>query len=332
MAYNRNLPVGREGSVGSWTSGASFAEELIKSAWENRRLASCYLFLGPTGTGRLFMARRLAKAVNCEARSFPPCLACSSCQKIENNNYPDVHYIQKEDSNFIKIEQIHQMRSSISLRPFEGKCKVFIILNAEDLTEEASNCLLKIIEEPPANSLLILIASDLRRILATIISRCQKIRFFPLGRQEAETVLNRDYHLEQSLSHWLAFAFEGRLGEALRLKDNELLNEKNQIIRYFIRGSGLAESLYGSIDRDKLSWILKILISCVRDLYLLKIGTDDRELINQDARDELFNLSQKFSFADLDCMLQQLCDWLYNVKQNINPRLLIDNLRSLWKK
>ena len=306
--------------------------ELIKNAWENKKLASCYLFFGPAGTGRLALARSLAKSVNCEAGSFPPCLACASCRKVESGNHPDVHYIEKESSSFIKIEQIQLMQRQIFLRSFEGGRKVFIILNAEDLTEEASNCLLKIIEEPPANSLIILIASDLRRMLPTIVSRCQKIRFFSLDRRKAEAVLNRDYHLDEGLSHWLAFALEGRLGEALKLKDRGVLNEKNQVIRYFTRGSDSATDKYVSVDRDKLSWILKILIGCARDLYLLKIGTGETGLINRDVTNDLLNLSHRYTFEDLDCILGQLCEWHYNVRQNINPRLLVDNLRLLWKK
>ncbi len=313
-------------------SSQELAEGLIKNAWENKRLASAYLFFGPEGTGRFFLARSLAKTVNCQAGSFPPCSICPSCQKIENNNHPDVHYIKKEDSSFIKIEQIHQLQREISLHPFEGRRKVFIILDAQDLTPEAENCLLKILEEPPGDSLIILIASDLSRIFPTIISRCQKIRFYPKDPREAEIILNRDYHLDKALSHFLAFAFEGRLGEALRFKDRDILTEKNQIIRHFITGSNLLFKKFDSRDKEKLSWILKILISCVRDIYLLKIGADRVELINRDIAEQLSALTEKFSFTDLDRILLQLCDSKEFIQQNINPRLLIDNLRLLWRR
>jgi len=308
------------------------AERIIKNAWESRRLASSYLFFGPTGTGRLFLAHSLAKTVNCEARSFPPCLICPSCIKIENNNHPDVHYFQKENSSFIKIEQIHQMQREIYLHPFEAEFKVFIILNAEDLTDEAANCLLKVLEEPPGASLIILIASDLRRIFPTIISRCQKIRFNSKDRGEAEIILNRDYHMDRGLSHFLAFAFEGRLGEALKFKDRNILSEKNQIIRDFIISPNLLFNKFDSKDKEKLNWILKILVSCIRDIYLLKIGADKNELINQDIKDQLSTLAEKFNFADLDRMLLQLCNSKEFLRQNINPRLLVDNLRMLWRR
>ena len=307
-------------------------ERLIKTAWENNKLVSSYLFFGPPGTGRFFLARSLAKTVNCQAGSFPPCLVCPSCKKIENDNHPDVHYLKKENSSFIKIEQIHQMQREISLYPFEGKYKVFIILDAEDLTAEAANCLLKILEEPPTDSLIILIASDLRRIFPTIISRCQKIRFSHRGPHEAEIILNRDYHLNKGVSHFLAFAFEGRIGEALKFKQQDILTEKNLIIRYFVTNPNLLYNDFDFRDKDKLKWILRVLITCVRDIYLLKIEASREGLINQDIEKQLHALTRKFSFVDLDRILTQLCNNLENVRENVNPRLLIDNLRLLWRK
>ena len=142
MDYKQNLSKSNKLSTFPEAS-LELAESLIKSIWEKNRLASSHLFFGPPRTGKLSLARNIAKTVNCQAGSFPPCLVCSSCVKIENNNHPDVHYIQKQNSSFIKIEQIHQLRREINFSPFEGKYKVFIILNAEDLTPEAANALLK---------------------------------------------------------------------------------------------------------------------------------------------------------------------------------------------
>ena len=328
---------------GNQDNGQELAERLIKNAWENRRLAFSYLFFGPAGTGRLFMARKLAKTVNCEVGSFPPCLVCSSCKKIESNNHPDVHYIEKQNSSFIKIEQIHDMQREIFLHPFEAKYKVFIVMNAEDLTAEAANCLLKILEESPKDSLIILIASDLRRIFPTIVSRCQKVMFNTRDPKQLESILKDNYHLDINLSHFLSFIFEGRLGEALRFKDRNTLNEKNRIIgcfmpQIFANLSHNAWQMPGEHnkfdykDKDELNWIIKILVTCVRDVYLIKIGSDKNKLINQDIRGELSVLAGELSFADLDQILKQLCDARELIQQNVNPRLLIENLKLLWRK
>ncbi len=308
------------------------AERLIKNAWETKRLASSYLFWGPSGSGRFVFAKILAKTVNCELGSFPPCSSCLSCRKTENNNHPDVHYIEKENSNFIRIEQIQQMQREVFLHPFEGRYKVFIIQNTEDFTSEAANSLLKILEEPPRDSLFILIASDLRRIFSTIISRCHKIHFYSKPPRYAEDVLIRDYHCDRQLSHYLAFAFEGKLTEALKFKDSDILKERDHIIKNFIVNPNSFFDKFDSKDKDSLDWILRVLISCVRDIYLLKAGIGKEELINQDIREQMAALSEKYSFSDLDNILMQLCNYFDSIRQNINPRLLIDNLKLLWIK
>ena len=308
------------------------AYKLIKASWDNKTLASSYLFWGPRGTGRSELACLLAKALNCQKNTFPPCMVCDACRRIEKNNHPDVHYIRKENSQNIKIEQIKQMQKEISLHSFEGRYKVFIIFNSEDLTAEAANSLLKILEEPPKGSLIILIVSDLRRVFSTISSRCQKIRFNSKSPHQAQEILNHDFKLNKDLSHFLAFNFEGRIGEALKFKDKNILEEKNRIIRYFMGQPDLLFSELDFRDKEKLVWVLKILVNCIRDIYLLKIGVDRIELINQDIADELSGLADKFSFSDLYNMLREFCDSKELIRDNVNPRLLLDNLRLLWKK
>ena len=180
--------------------------------------------------------------------------------------------------------------------------------------------------------LIILIASDLRRIFSTIVSRCQKIRFSPLDRCRAEIALKQEHHLDEQLSHYLAYAFEGRLGQALEINQEGILKEKNEIIKSFIFSPDLLSDKFDVKDKGKLSEILIILIGCARDIYLLKSGSDKRDLINQDINEELFLITKKFSFAQLDRILEQLCGCFENLRQNINPRLLVDNIGLLWKK
>ena len=126
--------------------------DFIKSSIENSRLANSYLFIGPEGVGKTLVAKEFAKTLNCEKNRLNPCDICSSCLKIEKQIHPDIHWIEKDDSGFIKIDQIRNLEKDISLKPFEARKKFFIIKEANCMTAEASNALLKTLEQPPADS------------------------------------------------------------------------------------------------------------------------------------------------------------------------------------
>ncbi len=166
------------------------------------RLASTFLFVGPSGIGKRTVALGLAKALLCE--QTPPdqleaCGECPGCRQVEAATHPDLILIQKPaDRSFIPINLLigdrdHRMREGlchdISLKPFRGHRKVAIIDDADYLNQEGANCLLKTLEEPPAGALLILIGTSEHRQLPTIRSRCQIVRFAPLTEQQIAELL-----------------------------------------------------------------------------------------------------------------------------------------------
>ena len=173
-------------------------------------------------------AMALAQNLNCENKTFEACDICPSCLKVKAGQHPDVHMISNEGQE-IKIDSIRNLQKRISFRPYEGFFKVFIIDNAHTLTMEASGALLKIIEEPPPKSPIILISDKPNLLLKTIISRCKTLKFNSLKRQSLESLLKTDYALDKDLAHFLAFFSEGRIGKALSLKDSDIIFEKNNI-------------------------------------------------------------------------------------------------------
>ncbi|MDD5098032.1 MAG: DNA polymerase III subunit delta' [Candidatus Omnitrophica bacterium] len=309
----------------------------LKEYLRHGRLASAYLFLGPDGVGKFLAARTLAKAVNCQEGDFDSCDKCASCLKIEKGAHPDVHIIGRpiEDdpaaSETVKIEEIRQLQKEINLKPYEGKCKVFIIDNAHRLTPEASGALLKTLEEPPGNSLIILLSSKPALLFKTIISRCQVLKFFPLPRIRLKEVLRKDYHFDGHEAHFLAYFCEGRLGYAVRLKELDIFKEKNRIIEglgspgIFALGDEMAES------RESLRQGLNILAAWFRDIYMIKSGSSHKELINFDRREQLLRLMNRYSFGELDEILKYISDSLLYLEQNINVKLLLSNLKYLMK-
>lgn len=310
---------------------------MLQDSIRNNRLASSYLFTGPEGVGKNLVALTLAKALNCEKSSFDACDECVSCQKIDKLNHPDLHLLgavsgdNEDESEVIKIEAIRQLQREINLRPYEAKTKVFIINNAHQLTAEASNALLKILEEPPAHSLIILITAKPSLLFRTIISRCRILKFASLPRLELKEILKKEHHLPEDEAHFLASFCEGRIGFGLKMKDSAIFREKNTIIDGFSR---YADSNYETSlpqDRATIRKHLNILSIWLRDIYLAKAGVQGEEIINFDRRYELSKLAKDYSFSDLDIAFKAVSDSLLYLEQNINTRLLLSNLRLALK-
>ncbi len=304
---------------------------MLKGYIKQSRLEGGYLFSGPQGVGKRSIAKILAKTVNCDQGLSDACDKCASCVKIESNQHPDIHVIQQEDSE-IKIEFIRQLQREISLRSFEAKRKVFIIDNAHNLTAEASNALLKILEEPTGNSLIILISDKQQLLFKTIISRCKVLKFFPLARVELMEILKNDFGLDNNTAHFLAYFSEGRLGRALKLKDSDIIREKNVIIDKMAFSTKPNFNSSIAPDKDKIRTYLNILATWFRDIYLVKIGMPHSEIINCDRKDDLLKVMSKFSFSDLNNILYSISDSIIYLTQNINNKLVLYNLGAqIWK-
>jgi len=305
--------------------GQDKAINMLRGYIEQSRLEGGYLFAGPEGVGKKLVAKTLAKAVNCLSDNLDACEQCASCKKIENNQHPDVHFIEQADSE-IKIEYIRGLQREMSLRPYEAKRKIFIIDNAHNLTAEASNCLLKILEEPPPSSLIILISDKPSLLFKTIISRCKVLKFPPFSRPALKEIIKNDYGLDNNTAHFLAYFSEGRLGRALKLKDTDIIREKNVIIDKLARFS---KTDLGNLDiqnKDQIRSYLNILATWFRDIYLIKIGMPHSEIINFDRKDELLKIMSRFSFSDLNYILSSISDSIVYLNQNINNKLVLYNL------
>ncbi len=291
------------------------------------------LFSGPQGVGKKLAALNMAKAINCLNNNLDPCEQCASCLKINKGQHPDVFLIDcltpieaeaglakkdSGDSRSVRIGHIRALQKHISLRPYEGKKKIFIIDEAQNMTSEASNALLKTLEAPPQDSLLILVSSKPLLLFKTVISRCQPIKFSGMQKQELRRVLQEKYGLDYNCSHFLAFYCEGCLGYALKLKADGLFFRKNDIIdgRFLVK------------ERQDLRDILNILSVWHRDIYLYKTGLAESELINYDRRQDLKKASAAQTFEHLDNVLSCISDSSLRIEQNINVKLLLANLKA----
>ncbi len=306
--------------------------KILKSYLQSGRIPSALLFLGPGGIGKGMVARRLAGALNCTEDSIDLCGQCPSCLKIEKNQHPDFYIIgasddkNNGDTSAVKIDQIRQLQNRISLKAYAAKFKVVIIENAHNLTAESSNALLKVLEEPPPDTVFMIISSKPTLLFKTIISRCQILRFSALPPAELEIILKKDYGLTTQEAHFLAYFSEGRLGGALKHRDDGLFRQKNTIIDSFRSDvKRLPDYLE---DRDTIRLSFSLLAGWLRDLYLLKSGARDEELINLDQKERLSEAVRRYRFSDLDEALRQVSNSSLYLEQNVNSKLLLSCLRG----
>lgn len=162
------------------------ADQLRRSL-ERGRVAHAYLFAGPRGTGKETVARTLAKALNCTVKEHDSCDKCDSCGRIDEATHPDIYWVRPESkSRRIAVDQIREFERAVNLKPTMAGTKVGIVMDADCMGEEASNAFLKTLEEPPAQTVIVLLSAEPQRLLPTILSRCLKISFGPsAGRAES---------------------------------------------------------------------------------------------------------------------------------------------------
>src|SRR5262245_35749149 len=199
------------------------------------RLAHAYLFVGPPGIGKHLFAAELAKVLLCEGRAadlFAACDACPACLQVEAGTHPDFFTaVRPPESQEFPIDVVRELCRGLSLKPARGKGKLVVVDDADDLNEEAANCFLKTLEEPPPGAILIVIGTSEDRQLATIVSRCQVIRFRPLPDALVAELLHARGVENGKLIERLVGLSEGSPGRAQALADPALWDFRGSLVQ-----------------------------------------------------------------------------------------------------
>lgn len=197
--------------------GNNNIKEQLESSIKSNQIAHSYLFIGIEGIGKKEFAKEFAKAILC-LNENKYCNKCKSCIEFDGNNNPDF-FILKPDGNSIKINQIREMQEKLQEKPITSSKKVYIIDDADKMTTEAQNSLLKTLEEPPEFVTIILIGTNENSFLATIKSRCIIIHFNQINNDELKKYLEKNN--VNNVSEDMLEIFQGSVGRALNLKDKK---------------------------------------------------------------------------------------------------------------
>jgi len=275
-------------------AGNSRVKKILRTALERHRVPNSLLLCGPEGVGKTAMAMTLAKALNCKAGKDDACEECESCKAIEAGRFPDVLGIAPE-KDIIKIEQMRFIKQFAYLKPFSGTKRVFIVEQAEKMNEESGNSLLKVLEEPPSFTHVILVTSNLFRILPTIRSRCQVLGFSTIGREEIERILvEKGYPGERA--KLLSIIVGGNLEEARGLDWDEVRKRRQSAWELFLSllgGKGSVDFLSAYVfqrraaAKDEFEKTMELFASFCRDIILIKEHGESRYLLNPDLEEAL---------------------------------------------
>ena len=322
--------------------GHERAVSLLKRSLESNALAHAYLFVGPPHVGKMTLALDLAKALNCEADDRP-CQKCAACKKIAAGNHADVQIIGIEQKNeegeehkVIKIDQIQNLLHSASLPPFEGKHKVFIIDGAELLSSDAANCFLKTLEEPNEKITFILLTTNDRLLLPTVVSRCQRIELQPLPIAKEAAALMEKANIESEKARLLAGLSHGCPGwaiaaagdEKILQQRNEALNRVVEIIKgdYEERFTYVAQlAAKFTQNRGAVYDVLNVWLDYWHDLLLVNLGCADM-ITNIDRKDELIKMAGNYRLARIKDCITSIESAGEQLRQNVNTRLALEVL------
>lgn len=226
-------------------------KELLINSVKLNRTSHSYLFIGTEGIGKKLIAREFAKMILC-INENKYCNKCKSCVEFDTDNNPDFKIIEP-DGNSLKIEQIRDFQSKIAEKPIISNRKVYIINDSDKMTQEAQNCLLKTLEEPPEYVTIILIGSNENAFLSTIKSRCMILHFDKISNENIKKYLEENYQTEIN-SQIMIDAFQGSIGKAIQLKEKQEDYEKIEQIIYNLEKKdivdifNMSEILYKSKD------------------------------------------------------------------------------------
>jgi DNA polymerase-3 subunit delta' len=315
--------------------GQDSAIQILRQALIHGRLAHAYLLAGPDGVGKRLTALTLAKAMNCLAppESGEACEGCASCRKINSGNHADVVRIEP-DGDFIKIDQVRELQRQLRFRPLEGGRRVCLLDSADRMNEAAANALLKTLEEPPAETHLILVTPRPHRLLATILSRCQWVKFRSLSRSHLARILQSVSSLSAEQTFFYASLSGGSASQALFLADRldfqKRLSWLETFAGLFRKSSAEIFEICGQLakEEDALTDLLEIWKIWVRDLLVCKAlpeGEEDR-FINHDRMNEIRGQAREFSFEQLQEFYRRLAESQRNLALKVNRQGALETL------
>ena len=249
-------------------------KEILEKSIKSNKISHSYIFWGIEGIGKKLIAKTFAKNILCIEQTEN--CKCKSCIEFESNNNPDFELIEPEGGK-VKIEQIRNMQKKVAEKPIISNKKVYIIDNADTMTTEAQNCLLKTLEEPPEYITIILICSNEDNLLSTIKSRCTRMHFEAINTEQIAKYI-KQYYPEKEISENIISLSQGSIGKAIKLNEHENIYENIEKILLNMQKSDLIEIIQMSEEIYKTKEEINSILDYM-NVILLKLSKQNIKYI-----------------------------------------------------
>ena len=306
----------------------------IQSAVQEDKVSHAYIINGERGSGKKLLSELFAATLMCEKKGAEPCNVCHSCKQAESRNHPDIIHVQHEKPNTISVEDIRtQVNNDVLIKPYQGPYKIYIIAEADLMTPQAQNAILKTIEEPPEYAVFFLLTENGDKLLPTITSRCVMLKL----RNIKDTLIKKYLMEKMGIPDYkadvcTAFA-QGNIGRALMLANSEHFNEIHddaiQLLKYMdeMEHSEIVQAIK-RINKYKLEIndYLDIIMIWFRDVLMYKATLDVDKVVFKGELNAIKERAKKSSYEGIERILESLEKAKARLKANVNFDLVMELL------
>lgn len=314
--------------------GQEQIKEHLQNALSTGKISHAYIINGEKSSGKEFIAKIYAMALQCEQEGVEPCNECRSCKQTLSKNQPDIIYVSHEKPNTISVDDIRaQVNNDVAIKPYSSKYKVYIINEAEKMTPQAQNAILKTLEEPPAYAVILLLVSNMNSLLPTILSRCVTLNMKPVRDELIRKYLMEELQVPDYKANVCVGFARGNVGKAKLLASSEefenIKAEALSLLKY-IKEMEMQEIVAAikKINEYKLEIqdYFDIIAIWYRDVLMFKATMDANQLIFRDEIQTLRKIAARCSYEGIEKVIQALSTAKKRLEANVNFDLLMELL------
>ncbi len=312
--------------------GQDSIKEYFLHAAENNHVSHAYILSGEEGMGKMALAQGFAMVLLCEKQDGKPCMECHGCKMALAKSHPDLIYVSHEKPASIGVNDVReQIQDTISVKPYSSPYKIYIIDEAEKMTVQAQNALLKTIEEPPSYAVIMLLTENQEAFLPTILSRCVQLKLKPVKDSDAKRYLTEHFQVpEEKADIYTAFA-RGNIGKMIKLATSEKFQDMYDRMVYLLKHiktmdiSELLDYIKKMKEEDvDIFDCLDFMQLWYRDVVMYKVTRDINLMIFKNEHNAINEICEKSGYDGLELILQSIDKAKVRLNANVNQDLTLE--------